>query len=131
MTDVLTRLLDQVAASGVAARVVLLDEAFFSIAVMLLLPSRNTPLVIPAVIRGRKPRPGARAVGLRAIRNRVAGRYAYTHEDRRTSVRVTVVAHKIYRHRRTGRRHTRKFLYATWRVSGDPGSVPDAVRYRE
>lgn len=131
MTDVLTRLPDQVAASGVTTRVVLLDKAFFSIAVMLLLQSRNTPFVIPAVIRGRRPRPGVRAVGLRAIRNRVAGRYAYTHEDRGRSVRVTVVvAHKSYRHRRTGRRHTRKFLYATWRVSGDPVSIRDLYRTR-
>ena len=130
-TAVLTRLLDQVAGAGVTARVVLLDKAFFSIAVMHLLQSRDIPFVIPAVIRGRKPRPGVKAAGLRAVRNRGAGRYGYTHADRGQSVRVTVVvAHKSYRHAKTGRRHTRRLLYATWRVGGDPVSVRDLYRKR-
>jgi hypothetical protein len=131
MTDVLTRLLDQVRAAGVTVRVALLDKAFFSIAVMRLLQSWNTPFVIPAVIRGRKPRPGVKAVGLRALRRRGAGRYAYVHADRGTSVRIrVVVAHKSYRHRRTGRRHGKKLLYATWRVSGNPVSIRDLYRTR-
>jgi Transposase DDE domain len=130
-TDVLTRLLDQVAEAGVAVRVVLLDKAFFSIAVMRLLQSRNLPFVIPAVVRGRKPRIGVRAVGLRALRNRGAGRYRYTHEDRGTSVRVNVVVtHKSYRHKKTGCRRGKKLLYVTWRVSGDPVSIRDLYRKR-
>jgi putative transposase len=131
MTAVLARLLDQVAAARVTVRVVLLDRAFFSIAVMQLLQARHLPFVIPAVIRGRKPRPGIPAAGLRAIRRRRAGRYAYDHEDRGRSVRVAVVvAHKTYRHARTGRRHTRKLLYLTWRVAGGPVAVRDLYRLR-
>jgi len=131
MADVLARLLDQVAASRVPVRVVLLDRAFFSIAVMRLLQSRRLAFVIPAVIRGRKPRPGVPAAGLRAVRRRGAGRYGYTHADRGQSVRVTVVlAHKSYRHARTGRRHTRKLVYLTWRVGGDPVAVRDLYRTR-
>jgi putative transposase len=131
MTAVLTRLLDQVAAARVPVRVVLLDKAFFSIPVMRLLQARRLPFVIPAVIRGRKPRPGVPAVGLRAIRRRRAGRYAYTHEDRGQAVRVCVaVAHKTYRHHRTGRRHTRKLLYVTWRVVGGPVAIRDLYRKR-
>lgn len=131
MTAVLARLPDQVAAARVPVRVVLLDKAFFSIPVMRLLRARRLPFVIPAVIRGRKPRPGAPAVGLRAVRRRRAGRYAYTHEDRGVSARVTVVvAHKTYRHHRTGRRHTRKLLYVTWRVAGGPVAVRDLYRRR-
>lgn len=131
MTAVLARLLDQVAAAGVTIRVALLDKAFFSIAVMQLLQSRNLPFVIPAVIRGRKPRPGIKAVGLRALRKRGAGRYPYTHEDRGKAVRVTVViAHKSYHHRRTGRRRSKKLLYATWRVGGGPVAIRDRYRKR-
>ena len=127
MTAVLARLLDQVAAARVPVRVVLLDRAFFSIAVMQLLQTRGLPLVIPAVIRGRKPRPGAPVSGLRAIRRRGAGRYAY----RGRSVRVTVVlAHKTDRHARTGRRHTRKLLYMGWPVGGGPVAVRDLYRMR-
>jgi hypothetical protein len=130
-TAVLARLLDQVSAAGVTARVVLLDKAFFSIAVMRFLQSRNVPFVIPAVIRGRKPRPGVKAVGLRALRQRRAGRYAYTHADRGTSVRIrVVVAHKSYRHKKTGRRRNKKLLYATWRVGSDPVSIRDLYRTR-
>ncbi len=131
MTGVLTRLLDQVIAAGVPIRVVLLDRAFFSIAVMQLLQTRHLPFVIPAVIRGRKPRPGVPATGLRALRRRRAGRYTYTHADRGRSVRVTVVlAHKSYRHVRTGQRHTRKLLYMTWHVGGGPVAVRDLYRMR-
>jgi hypothetical protein len=130
-TAVLTRLLDQVATAGVTIRVVLLDKAFFSIAVMQLLQSRNLPFVIPAVVRGRKPRIGVKAVGLRALRNRGAGRYAYTHEDRERSVRINVVvAHKSYRHKKTGRRCNKKLLYATWRVGGNPVTIRDLYRTR-
>jgi hypothetical protein len=131
MTAVLTRLLDQVAVAAVTARVVLLDKAFFAIAVMQLLQARGLPFVIPAVIRGRKPRPGVKAAGLRALRRRGAGRYPYTHADRGQAVRVSVVvAHKSYRHKKTGRRHSRKLLYATWRVGGDPVSIRDLYRKR-
>jgi putative transposase len=130
-TAVLTRLLDQVAAAGVTTRVVLLDKAFFSIAVMQLLQSRNLPFVIPAPIRGRKPRIGVKAVGLRALRNRGAGHYRYTHEDRGKSVRVNVVvAHKSYRHKKTGQRRSKKLLYATWRVRGNPVSIRNLYRTR-
>ena len=131
MADVLTRLLDQVAAAGVTVRVALLDKAFFAIAVMRLLQARGVPFVIPAVIRGRKPRPGVPAAGLRAVRQRRAGRYAYTHADRGQAVEVAVVvAYKSYRHRRTGRRHGRTLRYATWHVGGAPVPIRDLYRTR-
>ncbi|QEG26546.1 Transposase DDE domain protein [Gemmata obscuriglobus] len=131
MTAVLTRLLDQVTAARVTVRVALLDKAFFSIAVMRLLQARGVPFVIPAVVRGRKPRPGVKGVGLRAVRRRGAGRYAYTHADRGTSVRVhVVIAHKSYRYRRTGGRRSKKLLYAAWRVSGSPVAIRDLYRTR-
>jgi hypothetical protein len=131
MAAVIARLLDQVAAAGVPVRAVLLDRAFFSIAVMQLLQSRRLGFVIPAVIRGRKPRPGTAATGLRAIRRRPAGRYAYTHASHGQSIRAeVVVAHKSYRHCRTGRRHTRKLLFLAWRVAGDPVAIRDLYRNR-
>jgi hypothetical protein len=131
MAEVVARLLDQVAAARVTIRVALLDKAFFTIPVMQLLRSRGVRFVIPAVIRGRKPRPGVPAVGLRAIRNRGAGRYPYTHAARGQAVGVTVVvAHKTYRHWKTGRRHARKLVYATWGVSGSPVAVRDLYRTR-
>ncbi|AWM42284.1 hypothetical protein GobsT_33350 [Gemmata obscuriglobus] len=131
MTEIPTRLLDRLAAAGVTIRVALLDEAFFTIAVMRLLPSRDVPFVIPAVVRGRKPRPGVPAVGLRALRRCGAGRSGYTHEDRGTSVRSgLVIAHKSDRHRKTGRRRSKKLMYATWRVTGAPVPIRDLYRTR-
>ncbi|HEX4613878.1 MAG TPA: transposase [Urbifossiella sp.] len=131
MADVVARLLDPVAAARVTIRVVLRDKAFFTIPVMPLLRSRGLRFVIPAVVRGRKPRPGVPAVGLRAIRNRGAGRYPYTHAARGPAVGVTVVvAHETYRHGKTRRRHARKRLYATWGVSGSPVAIRDLYRTR-
>ncbi|WP_071529242.1 transposase [Gemmata obscuriglobus] len=131
MTDVLTRLLDQLTAARVTVRVALLDKAFFTIAVMRLLQSHNVPFVIPAVVLGRKPRPGVPAVGLRALRRRRAGRYTYTHADRGTSVRSgLVIAHKSDRHRKTGGRRTKTLLYAPWRVTGAPVPIRDLYRRR-
>jgi putative transposase len=131
MTAVVARLLGQVAAARVAARVAPLDKASFSIAVMRLLQSRGVPFVIPAVVRGRKPRRGVRACGLRAIRRRGAGRYPYAREDRGQSVRFdVVVAYKSYRHKKARRRHSRKLLYAAWRAGGGPVAVRDLYRRR-
>ncbi|HEY1190629.1 MAG TPA: transposase [Gemmata sp.] len=131
MTAVLARLLEQVAAARVTIRAALLDKAFFSIPVMRLLQSREVPFVIPAVVRGRNPRPGVPAVGLRAVRRCGAGRYGYTHADRGASVPLTVmVAHKSYRHRRTGSRRSKKLLCATWRVTGTPVAIRDRYRTR-
>ena len=131
MSAVIARLLDQVAAAGVPVRVVLLDRAFFAVAVVQLLQARRVPFVVPVVIRGRRPRPGTPATGLRAVRQRPAGRYAYAHGDRGRSVPVeVVVAYKSYRHARTGRRHTRKLLYAAWRVPGPPVAIRDLYRLR-
>jgi putative transposase len=114
---------DAVPGYRVTARVLLLDKSFFSIAVMRL-SSRELPLVTPAAIRGRKPRPGVEAGGRRAIRRRGAGRYPYTHEDRGASVRVyVVVAYESYRDKKTGRRSGRALRHATWRVSGRPAAT--------
>ena len=41
-----------------------------------------------------------------------------------------MVADKTYRRTRTGRRRTRTFLYATWRVGGTPVAVRDTYRTR-
>ena len=69
MTAVLARLLGQVAASRVPVRVVLLDRAFFSIAVMRLLQSRRLPFVIRPSSAGASPGAGRRPPG----RGRSAG----------------------------------------------------------
>jgi putative transposase len=131
MAAVVARLLGQVAAAGVTARAALLDKAFFSVAVMRLRQGRGVPFVIPAVVRGRKPRRGAKAAGPRAARRRGAGRYRYTHEDRGQSVEIdVVVAYKSYRHHKTKRRYSRKLLYAVWRVGGRPVQVRELYRRR-
>ena len=132
MTAVLTRILGQLADAGVPIRGLLLDKAFFAVPVMLLLQGRNLPFVIPAQVRGRKPRPGVKATGIRAMRQRRAGRWAYTQTGRGgASVAIdVVVAYKNYRRKLTGRRRTRKLLYAVWRVRGCPVSIRDRYRTR-
>jgi len=140
MVAVLNRLLERIAARKIAIEVLLLDRGFFASHVMAFLQTQKIPYVIPVVLRGRKSKKRAptkktkkqrRAVGLRAFQNKPAGRYRFTWDVKKVSVTFhVVVAYKSYKHYKTGRRHSKKLLYAAWGVGGSPVEIRELYRKR-
>jgi Transposase DDE domain len=142
MVAVLNRLLERIAARKITIEVLLLDRGFFASHVMAFLQAQKIPFVIPVVLRGRKSKKRAskkkgqtkkqrRAAGLRAFRNKPAGRYRFTWDVKNVSVTFhVVVAYKSYNHHKTGRRHSKKLLYAVWGVGGAPVEIRELYRKR-
>ena len=130
-TDVLTRLWKQLESSGIRCKLVLLDRYFFNVKVMQWLQAQQLPFIVPVVLRGRKPKKGKTAQGVRAYLRRKAGAYAYTHAHAGESVSFTlVVNYKSYRHHRTKKRGQKKWLFATWKIRRSPTEVRETYRRR-
>ena len=92
---------------------------------------------MPLMFRGRKARRRTtkarrkRPETLRDFRRKNAGRYRFTWTTKHHSVSFDiVVAYKSYRHEKTGRRRSKKMLFAAWRVSGSPVEIRELYRKR-
>ena len=130
-TVVLDRLWEQVKLSRIACKMALLDRYFFTVPVMQWLQKQNLPFLIPVVMRGRKPKPGTKARGMRSCRDWKAGSHAYTHRAGSESVDFQlVINYKSYRHRRTNKRTAKKLFFATWKVRLSPTAVRETYRRR-
>jgi hypothetical protein len=128
---VLRRLLTRIRELGLKIRRLLLDAAFYSLPVTALLQQERIPFLMPAVLRGRRPKRGQPATGLRAIRRQGAGWHAHTLQNKQQTVRLSIcVACRSYRHHKDGRRKCRKLLFAAWRVSGNPTEIRELYRKR-
>jgi hypothetical protein len=128
---VLERLWAEVSRSGITCRMALLDRYFFTVPVLTWLQDHDLPFIIPVVMRGRKPKPGRKAKGLRGCRDWKAGTHPYTHRAGKASVDFRlVVTYKSYRHHRTKKRGTKKLFFATWKVRRSPVQVREAYRTR-
>ena len=128
---VLERLWSQVTKSQIACKMVLLDRYFFTVPVLKWLQSHQLPFIIPVVMRGRKPKRGTKAKGLRACRSWKAGTHDYTHRAGDESVALQlVITYKTYRHRRTQKRGVKKMIFATWKVRLSPTAVRETYRTR-
>jgi hypothetical protein len=130
-TDVLERLWTQVRLSKIVCKTALLDRYFFTVPVMKWLQAHDLPFIIPVVMRGRKPKRGTKAKGLRSCRGWVAGTHDYTHRAGSESVDFRlVITYKSYRHHRTKKRGAKKMFFATWKVRRSPQQVREAYRRR-
>jgi hypothetical protein len=135
MKEVVQRLLAIIRRRGVKIRFLLLDKGFFSVEVIAYLKRAGHGFIIPAMVRGRKPQGRKKATGLRAIRRKKNGYYRHTlrgkvnGKDR--SVQATIcVASKHYTHKKTGRRRTKKLMYALWKVRLTPKGIRETYRTR-
>ena len=130
-TVVLERLWGQLELSKIVCKMALLDRYFFSVPVMTWLQGRKVPFIIPAVMRGRKPKRGTKSKGLRACQDWKAGSYPYTHRYGKTSVDIHLtITYKSYRHPRTKKRQSKKLFFATWKVRLTPTEVRETYRRR-
>jgi hypothetical protein len=135
LKDVVQRLLTVVRRRGVQVKLVLLDKGFFSVAMLSYLKRAGHGFIVPAVARGRKPKPPKQPTGLRAIKKQKNGYYRHTLVSnvgrKRRSTRLTIcVASKDYRHKQTGKRRRKKLLYAVWKVRLTPQDIRETYRKR-
>jgi hypothetical protein len=113
----------------------LLDKGFFSVAVISYLRRAGHGFIIPAVPRGRKPKPPKKATGLRALQKQKHGYYRHTLasvvDGKKQCASVTIcVASKSYVKEKTGRRGRKKLLYAVWKVRLTPRDIRETYRKR-
>ncbi len=135
MKTVVQRLLAIVRRRGVKIGYLLLDKGFFSVEVISYLKRANVGFIIPAMVRGRKPKGCKKASGLRALRRKNNGYYRHTLtgkvKGKQRSSRVTIcVASKRYTHKSTGKRRRKKLLYVVWKVRLTPREIREMYRTR-
>jgi hypothetical protein len=133
--EVVQRLLKIVRRRGLKIKFLLLDKGFFQVALISYLKRAGHGFVIPAVLRGRKPKPPKKPTGLRRLLKKKDGYYRHTltsNVDRkRRSTRVTIcVATKKYFHRKSSQWRQKTQLYAVWKVRRTPGEIWELYRKR-
>lgn len=128
---VLERLYRQIEHLDVKTRVLLLDRQFYTTNVIHWLQQRRIPFVIPVSLRGRKPKPGTKPKGLRAL---LKSRPGWSHHSLRagkTRVSFSVcICWKMVRHPHRKTVHRKVMLYACWRTRGTPKEIRDLYRLR-
>ena len=75
MKDVVQRLVRIVRKRDIKIKLLLLDKGFFSVSVISYLKRAGYGFIIPAVPRGRKPKPPKKAAGLRVLLKKKNGFY--------------------------------------------------------
>jgi hypothetical protein len=127
----LRRLLARMGELGLKIKYVLLDRAFFNVAVVEFLQQEQLPFVMPVAFRGRRPKKGKKLTGLHAIKRRKAGWHKHTMKNRKRAVTVPVcVGYRTHKNRQDGRRIQQKLLFAAWRVTGSPTAIRELYRKR-
>ncbi|NLX94590.1 MAG: ISH3 family transposase [Rhodopirellula sp.] len=135
MKEVVQKLVRIVRRRNVKIKFLLLDKGFFSVDVISYLRRVGYSFVIPAVARGRKPKPPKPLTGLRALKKQNNGYYQHTLTSTtggtRHSIRVTIcVASKGYIDKKTGKRRCKKMLHVVWKVRLTPKDIREIYRKR-
>ena len=131
---VLRRLLTRIREISVKIKLLLLDRAFFSAAVIAFLQSEQLSFLMPVVFRGRrakkKRKPGAKK-SLRWFKRQPAGWYQHTLTNGKQTVPISLcVAYRSYYNRKKRKRRQQKLLFAAWRVRGTPTEIRERYRKR-
>lgn len=117
MSVVVKRLLRLTAKAGVRPRLLLLDRGFYSVDMIRYLQCARVPFLMPAIARGRKPKKGQAATGIRAFQIRKQGGWGKhtlmaTKPKRRATVSICVYCGN---YRGKWKRHGRfAWVYAYW-----------------
>ena len=123
MKTVVQRLLAQARKASVRPRLLLLDRGFYAIDVIRYLQAARVPFLMPAVARGRTPKAGKPATGIRAWQLRKRGGWG-THTLRSGKQTATVSIGVYCRKKHRGKRKPRRaWVYAYW------GFVPGSTRW--
>ncbi len=128
---VLRRLLARIRAIGLKTRCLLLDRAFFNVAVIAFLQQENLPFLMPVKLSGRRPQNRRKPTGLRWIKRQAAGWYSHTMKSGAQQATFSVcVGYRHYRNRKDGKQRCQKLLFAAWRVRGSPTDIRERYRKR-
>ncbi len=128
---VLRRLLRRIREMGLKIKCLLLDRAFFNVAVTEYLQAERLPFLMPVMFRGRKPKKKRPKTGLHWIKQQKAGWYTHTLKNGKRTVTLSVcVAYRTHRNRKDGKRVQQKLLFAAWRVRGSPTAIRERYRKR-
>lgn len=131
MVRVLARLIERIRELGLKIKYLLLDRAFFNIAVISWLKSERLKFLMPVVIRGRRPKPGRKATGLRWILRQKAGWYSHTLKHTTQEISVSIcVGYRTHKNRKDKKRKQQKLLFAAWGVRGTPPEIRERYRKR-
>lgn len=132
MKDVVQRLLALARKASIRPGLLLLDRGFYSIDVIRYLQRARVPFLMPAVARGRKPKSGEPAKGIRAFqawKRRGWGRHTLVAgKDKAT---VSICVHCGNHRGRRKKRGRYAWVYAYWGIK--PGSsrwIADTYRSR-
>jgi hypothetical protein len=128
MVVVLRRLVARIREIGLKIKCVLLDRAFFNVAVVEFLQQEELPFLMPVVIRGRAPKRGRPVTGLRWIKRQSAGWYSHTMKSGKTEVTVPVCTG--YGRPSKRKKSKPKILFAAWNVYGRPSELRERYRKR-
>jgi hypothetical protein len=131
MVNVLGRLIQRIRDLGLKIKCLLLDRAFFNIPVISWLKGERLKFLMPVVIRGRRPKPGRKATGLRWILRQKAGWYSHTMKHKKQEVAVSIcVGYRTHKNRKDKKRKQQKLLFAAWGVRGTPTEIRERYRKR-
>jgi putative transposase len=135
MSVVVKRLLRLAAKAGVRPRLLLLDRGFYSVEVIRYLQCARVPFLMPAIARGRKPKKGQTASGIRAFQMRKKGGWGqHTLRRNKGTPRSVTVSICVYCGNYQGKwkRHGRfAWVYAYWGFQPtSPRWVADTYRTR-
>lgn len=90
MINVLGRLIARIREWGLKIKCLLLDRAFYNIAVISWLKTERIKFLMPVVIRGRRPKPGRKLTGLRWILRQKAGWHSHVMKHKQQEVAVSI-----------------------------------------
>lgn len=128
---VLRRLVERIRTIGLKIKRVLLDREFFNVPVVQFLQGEELPFLMPVMFRGRKPKRGRKATGLRLIKQQSAGWHSHTMKNQKQEVTVQVcVGYRRHKNRKDGKQVRQKLLFAAWRVNGAPTEIRELYRKR-
>jgi hypothetical protein len=131
LTTVVARLLATIAAKDVKIKCLLLDRAFYNVPMITFLLARRLRFLMPVVMRGRPPKKGRAATGLRLIKRQPAGWYVHVlRNGQRTAQTFICVAYRTHKNRKDRKRVQQKLLFAAWGVSGTPTEIRERYRLR-
>ncbi len=131
MVNVLGRLVARIRELGLKIKCLLVDRAFYNIAVISWLKTERIKFLMPVVIRGRRPKPGRTVTGLRWILRQKAGWHSHVMKHKQQEVAVSIcVGYRTHKNRKDKKRKQQKLLFAAWGVRGAPTEIRERYRKR-